>query len=103
LVLVSAGFDAHWLDPLAGLQLTLLGYARLARILDGLAARHSGGRLVFVLEGGYNLAALSGGVTTIVRTLLGEHHIPDTLGPAPLAEPGIDHLIHAAKATHHLP
>ncbi len=102
LILVSAGFDAHWLDPLAGLQLSLSGYARLARVLDDLARRHCDGRLVFVLEGGYHLAALSGGVTTVLRTLLGEHDLPDGLGPAPRPEPNVDSLIQRARALHHL-
>jgi acetoin utilization deacetylase AcuC-like enzyme len=102
LVLVSAGFDAHWLDPLAGLQLSLAGYGRLARVLDDLARRHCDGRLVFVLEGGYHLAALAGGVTTILRTLLGEHDLPDALGPAPRPEPPVDDVVRRARALHGL-
>jgi acetoin utilization deacetylase AcuC-like enzyme len=102
LILVSAGFDAHWLDPLAGLQLSLTGYARLARVLDDLAQRHCGGRLVCLLEGGYHLAALSGGVTTVLRTLLGEHHLPDALGPAPRPEPSVEPVIRQAGLLHHL-
>lgn len=102
LVMVSAGFDAHWLDPLAGLQLTLAGYARLTRALLELAERHSGGKFVAVLEGGYHLAALAGGVTTVVRTLLGEHDLPDSLGAAPRPEPNIEPLIRRARALHRL-
>jgi acetoin utilization deacetylase AcuC-like enzyme len=89
LVIVSAGFDAHWLDPLAGLQFTLRGYAQLAGFLMRLAQEHCAGRLTFVLEGGYHLAALAGGVTTVLRTLLGETNLPDTLGSAPRPEPDI--------------
>jgi acetoin utilization deacetylase AcuC-like enzyme len=89
LILVSAGFDAHWLDPLAGLQLTLAGYAQATHSLSALAHEHCQGRLVFVLEGGYHLAALTGGVTTVLRTLLGETNLPDPLGAAPRPEPDI--------------
>ena len=89
LVLVSAGFDAHWLDPLAGLQFTLTGYAHLTRTLLTIAAEHCKGRMVFVLEGGYHLAALAGGVTTVLRTLMGETGIADGLGPAPRSEPDV--------------
>ncbi|MFN7211782.1 MAG: histone deacetylase family protein [Lysobacteraceae bacterium] len=58
LVLVSAGFDAHRLDPLADLELGGEDYRWLAAELAALADRHAGGRLVSVLEGGYSLAAL---------------------------------------------
>lgn len=102
LVMVSAGFDAHWLDPLASLQLTLTGYARLTRVLDAVARRHCDGQIVFVLEGGYHLAALSGGVTTVLRTLLGESDLPDGLGPARRPEPDVHGLIRRARALHKL-
>ncbi len=103
LVLVSAGFDAHWLDPLAGLQLTLTGYARLAQILCQIAREACGGRLVFVLEGGYHLAALAGGVVTVLRTLLGETNLPDGLGRPPRPEPDVRAVVAKAKAIHGLP
>ncbi len=102
LVLASAGFDAHWLDPLARLQLTLRGYERLTRALLDIAARHCGGRLVLCLEGGYHLPALSGGVVTVVRTLLGETNIPDSLGPAPRPEPEVEPLLKRYKTIHQL-
>ena len=102
LILVSAGFDAHWLDPLASLQLTLTGYAQLTKRLDELAGRHCDGQIVFVLEGGYHLAALSGGVTTVLRTLLGETGLPDALGPARRPEPEVHGLIRRARALHQL-
>ena len=89
LVMVSAGFDAHWLDPLASLQFTLAGYAHLTRTLMAIAAEHCLGRMAIVLEGGYHLAALAGGVTTVVRTLMGETGFPDGLGPAPRGEPEV--------------
>lgn len=58
LVLVSAGFDAHRLDPLADLEVEDEDYAWLTTELRALAERHAGGRLVSMLEGGYSLAAL---------------------------------------------
>jgi acetoin utilization deacetylase AcuC-like enzyme len=102
LVLASAGFDAHWLDPLAGLQLSLRGYERLTRGLLDVAGRHCGGRLVLCLEGGYHLPALSGGVVTVVRTLMGETGMPDSLGPAPRPEPDIQASLARFKAIHQL-
>ena len=70
LMLVSAGFDAHWLDPLAGLQLTLNGYARLARSLAQIAQESCGGRLALTLEGGYHLRALAQSSAAHVRAML---------------------------------
>jgi len=102
LVLVSAGFDAHWLDPLAGLQLTLNGYARLTRSLVQIAQQACGGRLALTLEGGYHLTALTGGVVTVLRTLLGETGIPDNLGRPPRPEPDVRDLISRARAIHGL-
>jgi acetoin utilization deacetylase AcuC-like enzyme len=58
LLLVSAGFDAHWRDPLAQLQLDAEDYAWLTGALRGLAGRHAAGSLVSTLEGGYDLQAL---------------------------------------------
>jgi len=58
LVLVSAGFDGHRLDPLADWELAAEDYRWLSAELAGIAARHCGGRLVSLLEGGYSLTAL---------------------------------------------
>ena len=58
LLLVSAGFDAHWRDPLAQLQLDAADYAWITRELLAIAARHAQGRMVSMLEGGYDLQAL---------------------------------------------
>jgi acetoin utilization deacetylase AcuC-like enzyme len=59
LLLISAGFDAHVRDPLAQLQLTTDDYAWITRRLCELADRHAEGRVVSVLEGGYDLVALA--------------------------------------------
>ncbi|MCI4567845.1 histone deacetylase family protein [Lysobacter sp. CFH 32150] len=58
LLLVSAGFDAHWRDPLAQLQLETDDYTWLTQELTALADRHAQGRIVSLLEGGYDLQAL---------------------------------------------
>jgi acetoin utilization deacetylase AcuC-like enzyme len=57
-ILVSAGFDAHELDPLGGLRVTTAGYRRVVSTLGDAAGRLSGGRIAFVTEGGYHLSAL---------------------------------------------
>ena len=58
LLLVSAGFDAHWRDPLAQLQLATADYAWITGELGVIADRHAQGRIVSLLEGGYDLDAL---------------------------------------------
>ena len=69
LVLVSAGYDAHRADPLAGLDLETATYAEIARRITGIAAECAGGRTVWVLEGGYDLDALGASVAATLRTL----------------------------------
>ena len=71
-VIVSAGFDAHRADPLAQLAVTTGAYAEATRIVCDLADRLAGGRLVSVLEGGYDLDALSESVTGHLQVLLGD-------------------------------
>ncbi|MBI2568516.1 MAG: histone deacetylase [Candidatus Schekmanbacteria bacterium] len=66
LVLVSAGFDAHRRDPLADMNVSTEGFAYLAAIVCAIAAECCGGKVVFVLEGGYDLI----GLTTSIRAVL---------------------------------
>ncbi|NNM74860.1 histone deacetylase family protein [Enterovirga aerilata] len=70
LVIISAGFDAHWRDPLANLRLEAEDFAWATRRLMDLAARRCGGRVVSLLEGGYDLQGLSDSVAAHVRTLM---------------------------------
>jgi acetoin utilization deacetylase AcuC-like enzyme len=69
LILVSAGFDAHRDDPLASMNVTDDGYARMTTIVRDLAERFCEGRLVSLLEGGYNLEALARSVERHLQTL----------------------------------
>lgn len=102
LILVSAGYDAHWGDPLAQMNLSLTGYANLARELVQMARQLCNGRIVFVLEGGYRLNVLAYGVLNTCYTLLGENGTLDPLGPSPRSEPPIDALIAHLKEAHTL-
>ncbi len=70
LILISAGFDAHREDPLAGLQATTAGYGRLTGLVREIADQHCGGRLVSALEGGYHLPALAASVEAHLQALL---------------------------------
>ncbi|MEM9185881.1 MAG: histone deacetylase [Planctomycetota bacterium] len=69
LVLVSAGFDSHHLDPIGSLGLETEDFADLTRIVLDVAATHAGGRVVSVLEGGYNPPVLAECVATHLATL----------------------------------
>lgn len=69
LLLISAGFDAHHDDPLAMMRMTTAGFATLARRVQAAAQALCGGRLVLVLEGGYNLDALGDSVVATIRAL----------------------------------
>jgi acetoin utilization deacetylase AcuC-like enzyme len=93
LILVSAGFDAHWDDPLAFMLLSLTGYARLARQLRDLAQELCDGRIVFALEGGYHLDVMAYGVLNSLYVLLGDDTIVDPLGPSTMDEENIESWI----------
>ncbi len=79
-VLVSAGFDAHRLDPLAPICLETADYDWMTRWVMDLAHRHCGGRLVSMLEGGYHLEALADSVKTHLTLLLDHASTADQPG-----------------------
>ncbi len=95
LVLVSAGFDGHWRDPLAHWNLSLHGYARLIRALLNLAEETAHGKLVVVLEGGYEPQVLSCGIYNTLQLLLGQQEFRDPFGMAKREEPDISELLWA--------
>jgi acetoin utilization deacetylase AcuC-like enzyme len=83
MILVSAGFDAHVRDPLAGMNVTSAGFGALAERMCALADSVCGGRLVLALEGGYDLEALGESVAAVVSVLAR----PESLEPANLPRP----------------
>jgi acetoin utilization deacetylase AcuC-like enzyme len=101
LILVSAGFDAHWRDPLAMAGLTLTGYARISRALVEMANRWCNGRILFILEGGYELDALTYGILNVIYALLGRDEIYDPIGASSQPEQDLTLLLRALKR-HHL-
>jgi acetoin utilization deacetylase AcuC-like enzyme len=66
LVLISAGFDPYYLDPLGGMKVTPAGFAHLTRILMDIADQHCGGKVVGTLEGGYHLSGLAESVKKVL-------------------------------------
>jgi acetoin utilization deacetylase AcuC-like enzyme len=71
LIVISAGFDAHWRDPLASLNLTESDFAWATQKLMDLAERHCGRRIVSVLEGGYDLEGLARSTAFHLDALMG--------------------------------
>jgi acetoin utilization deacetylase AcuC-like enzyme len=71
LIIISAGFDAHWRDPLASLNLTESDFAWATQKVMDLADRHCRQRIVSVLEGGYDLEGLSKSVAFHIDALMG--------------------------------
>ncbi len=71
IVLVSAGFDAHFEDPLTNLGLTTAGLAMINSRIKNIADKHSRGRIVTFLEGGYNLTAMGRGSLNLVEVMCG--------------------------------
>jgi acetoin utilization deacetylase AcuC-like enzyme len=102
LILVSAGYDAHWSDPLAQMTLSLTGYAWLERELTNMAGQLCDGRIVWTLEGGYQLDVLAYAVLNSFHAMLGEDTIDDPFGPSPYSERPIDALIAHLKQVHDL-
>jgi acetoin utilization deacetylase AcuC-like enzyme len=72
LILISAGFDAHYDDPIGGMKVTENGFAYLTSIILEMADRVCDGKVVAILEGGYDLGALRKSVHTVLETLCGE-------------------------------
>ncbi|RRR76385.1 MAG: histone deacetylase [Candidatus Viridilinea halotolerans] len=87
LIMVSAGFDAHWSDPLGPMVLSVTGFARLNQIILDLADELCGGRVVMSLEGGYNLDALAACVVASLRQLIGRSPGQDAIGQVEAPEP----------------
>lgn len=93
LVLVSAGFDPYYLDPLGGMKVTAEGFGRMTRHLLDLADECCNGRIAFVLEGGYHLEGLRDSVRVVLDTLLddsGKSSVDPGEAPSPEGKAAID-------------
>jgi len=101
LLIVSAGFDAHWTDPLTSLGLSTPGYYALSKKLVDLAQEICSGKIVFVLEGGYDPQNVNNGVQAVFAALTGNKpaQINDL---SKYAEPDISSRLQAFRAWHRL-
>ena len=80
LILASAGYDAHWADNIATMEMSVGGFVRITEILKVLAKKLCNDNLVFVLEGGYNVTSLSYSIAATLNILSGEKEFDDPLG-----------------------
>jgi acetoin utilization deacetylase AcuC-like enzyme len=96
LVLVSAGFDAHRDDPLGGMAVTPPGFAELMDVCLAVASGAARGRVVAVLEGGYDIDGIATSTAAVVGRMLGRPKPP--LAGAPAS--GFDRRLEAFRATH---
>jgi len=100
MIMVSAGFDAHWSDPLASLLLTRGGYYTIAHTLTSLAKSLCEGRILFVLEGGYNPETLFDCVGSVLSAMAGDPPSNEKDDSAPYPESSIDQLLNQVTSIH---
>ncbi|NUN05927.1 MAG: histone deacetylase [Bdellovibrio sp.] len=103
ILVVAQGYDSHWKDPQSFLQMTSTGQAELAQNLVELARQVTHGKVVFVLEGGYQLDVLKDGLHNTVNALRGVQEVFDTMGPPmDVSEPDVRKLLQRLKKVHKL-
>jgi acetoin utilization deacetylase AcuC-like enzyme len=104
LIMVSAGYDSHWLDDIGMMEMSVTGFAQIMIRIRTLAEELCHGRLVLTLEGGYNLDALAASVKSTFDVLLGSDQIDDPLGSSPHkpTHTGINRLVQRVKDFHSL-
>lgn len=101
MIFIAVGFDAHWNDPITTLGLSTQGYLTLAKKVVALAEEHCHGRIVFVLEGGYDPVNVANGAEAvfIAATGKGESEAND---PNPHKEPDCESRIEEIRNRHGL-
>ena len=99
MILVSCGFDAHRDDPLAAMNVSATGYREMTGVVARLAAELCGGRLAFVLEGGYSISGLEEGTDAVLEALCDPG--PVSLAPPQASEGSTLHALVEATATVH--
>jgi len=102
LLLVSAGFDAHWKDPLTTLGVSAEGFYTISRGLVELAGELCAGKIIFVLEGGYDPLNVASGVEAVFAGLTGSPGAADPYGAFPRAEPEIESRVAIVRKFHNL-
>lgn len=99
MILVSAGFDSHWDDPLTMMGLSSAGFYAISKRLMELAGEICKGRIVFVLEGGYSPRNVMNGASAVFAALTGKP-FTDPADKFPYGEPDIERMIESICAWH---
>lgn len=94
ILLISAGFDAHWNDPITSLGLSTQGYFNISRNLVEMAEEYCHGKIVFVLEGGYDPHNLAHGAAAVFDALTNRPFKNEANDPSPYADPDHEARIH---------
>jgi acetoin utilization deacetylase AcuC-like enzyme len=102
MLLVSAGFDGHWNDPITSLGLSTAGYFEISHKLVTAAGELCEGRIVFVLEGGYDPVNVANGAAAIFEALEGRSAAPITNDACPRPDPDHTERIGEVVAWHRL-
>jgi len=100
LFLVSAGFDSHWNDPLTSLGLSTRGFFSLSKRIINLAEEYCGGKIVFVLEGGYDPHNIAFGAEAVFAALTDSKTAVEAHDPNPHKEPDCESRIEQIKIHH---
>jgi acetoin utilization deacetylase AcuC-like enzyme len=99
MIFISVGFDAHWNDPITSLGLSTAGYLMLAKKVVALADEYCGGKIVFVLEGGYDPLNVANGAEAVFIAATGQGTL-DAGDPNPSREPDCGSRIEEVRAWH---
>ena len=102
MLLISAGFDAHWNDPLTSLGLSTQGYYNVSKKLVDLAEEYCNSKIVFVLEGGYDPHNVANGAMAVFDALTNSPLQRDAHDPSPHPEPDHESRIAEIRAWHQI-
>ena len=106
IILVSAGYDGHWLnsDYVAGIRQNICtrGFYRLSQLLRELSHEYTGGRIAGILEGGYHVGALSEGVQSTLRAWSGLDFETDSFGSNGRPDVSVQHIIDTVRRIHRI-
>jgi len=100
MVFISAGFDAHWNDPITSLGLSTRGYYNMSKKLVGIAEEYCDGKIVFILEGGYDPRNVVNGVGAVFDALTNSPLSKDANDPSPYADVDHESRIHEILKWH---
>ncbi len=100
MLFISAGFDAHWNDPLTSLGLSTRGFFNISKKLVELADKHCQGKIVFVLEGGYDPRNVANGASAVFDALTHSTVGKDAGDPSPHQEPDYESRIAEIRKWH---